>query len=585
MPRAWRWAIAVGALALVLYVPGLNRVPPYLHHDEVFFSNQAYAVAKTGRDTAGHFLPAFFEVYPGWWYQPILVYFSALFLTVLPFTETAIRLPSVAIGVIDVVLLYFVARRLLRHTGWAAIAAVLLALTPAHFIQARMAVDPIYPLPFVLAWLLCLAAFLDGEGTNWLVGAGLALGVGMFSYVGAWVMMPIYLALTCVVVARASTKPAKSIAMVCSGVALPLAASVPFLVRHPEVLISKWWQYGSAAGASASALDPVQRLSEFLSYGNLTDRVSLYFEFFNPSYLFMSGGTHIVSSTREAGVFLLPLAVLIPVGIYKLLRDGRSALAVLVVAGFATAPLGALLVNEHGVIERELVLLPFGAILAAVGARHLWSAPLETRLRFAKWIALGMAVFGLSYGAWTLVRTGHLTRMTPPLIAAAAMLYLIAELSERDGSWRIVTACLLFACAVQFAVFHRDYVGDYPRRAAGWFDFNHRGAMEAIIAREPRTMPARVFVSKNLQFAEVFWRLYCSKAGRQDLYSMMTFFDPASTSPSMIPPGAFVLVLTMEANGGSAAFRTRSALSLIEDIPEIGGQPVFSVLVMPLQAS
>jgi hypothetical protein len=66
---------------------------------------------------------------------------------------------------------------------------------------------------------------------------------------------------------------------------------------------------------------------------------------------------------------------------------------------------------------------------------------------------------------------------------------------------------------------------------------------------------------------------------------MMTFFDPSSTSESTIPPGAFVLVLTTEANGGSAAFRTRSALSLIEDIPEIGGQPVFSVLVMPLQVS
>ncbi|HET9833568.1 MAG TPA: glycosyltransferase family 39 protein [Vicinamibacterales bacterium] len=579
--KAWHWAVAVGALALLLYVPGLSSSPPYLHHDEVFFANQAYEVARTGRDTAGHFLPVFFEVYPGWWYQPILVYFSALFLKVLPFSEATIRLPSVAIGIIDVVLVYFVARRLFRDTHWAAFAAVGLALTPAHFLQARLAVDSIYLLPFVLIWLLCVVSFLDGGGTSWLAGAGVALGAGLFSYVAAWVLAPVYLALTCIVLAGASDKPAKSIAALCSGFALPVAAAVPFLVRHPEMLASKWSLYGAAG---ASNLGPVQRLGEFLTYGNLTDRVGLYFEFFNPSYLFMSGGTHIVSSTREVGVFLLPLAIFVPVGIYTLLHDDRSAAAVLVLAGFATAPVAALLVNEHGVIERELVVLPFGALLATFGVRRLWSASLTTRLPLVRWIALAIAMFGLSYAAWRLATTGHLSRMTVPLIVCAALLYLVAYLSERTESWRVITLGLLFACAVQFAGFYRDYFGDYRRRASGWFEFNHRGGMEAIITREPRERPAPVLVSKNMQFAEVFWRLYCSKAGREDLYPLMMFFDPASTSPPAMPPGTFVLVLTAEAND-RVAFPARSALTLVEEVPEVGGHPVYSVLVMPPHSS
>ena len=100
--------------------------------------------------------------------------------------------------------------------------------------------------------------------------------------------------------------------------------------------------------------------------------MSLYFEFFNPSYLFMSGGVKIVSSTRTAGVFLLPLAVLIPIGIYQLVRYRKDAWSAVVVAGFATAPIAAVLISEHGAVERELELIPFGVLLAASGLQWLW---------------------------------------------------------------------------------------------------------------------------------------------------------------------------------------------------------------------
>jgi len=230
------------------------------------------------------------------------------------------------------------------------------------------------------------------------------------------------------------------------------------------------------------------------------------------------------------------------------------------------------------------VLLPFGALLATFGVRRLWSATLTAQLRFVRWIALAIVVFGLSYAVWRLATTGHLSRLTPALIVCAGLLYLVAYLSERDQSWRFVTIGLVLVCAVQFTVFYRDYFGDYRRRASGWFEFNHRGAMEAIITRERREKPAPVFVSKNLQFAEVFWRLYCSKAGRDDLYPLMTFFDPASTSPPVMPPGAFVLVLAAEAND-RLAFPARSALTLVEEVPEVGDHPVFSVLVVPPHSS
>ena len=60
-------------------------------------------------------MPVYFPIgpleRPLMWFQPMLMYTIALVLRVLPFTESSIRLPMVGVGIIDVVLMYFVAKR------------------------------------------------------------------------------------------------------------------------------------------------------------------------------------------------------------------------------------------------------------------------------------------------------------------------------------------------------------------------------------------------------------------------------------------------------------------------------------------
>ena len=103
------------------------------------------------------------------------------------------------IATLNVVLMYFVARRLFGTERWAFVAAALLAMTPAHFLHGRLLFDFIYPLPFVLTWLLFLLKYLD-SGRPWLLfAATTALGVGVFSYIASVIMMPVYLALTALV--------------------------------------------------------------------------------------------------------------------------------------------------------------------------------------------------------------------------------------------------------------------------------------------------------------------------------------------------------------------------------------------------
>src|SRR5882762_7562651 len=142
----------------LLYAHRLEFAPPHLEIDEVLIAVDAHAIATTGRDLRGELLPLYSQTAEHSWYQPFVIYLTTLVLTVLPLSEWAIRLPTVGIGILNIVLIYFVGRQLFESELFGIGAAALLALTPAHFIHSRYGMDYIYPLPFILAWLLCLVS-------------------------------------------------------------------------------------------------------------------------------------------------------------------------------------------------------------------------------------------------------------------------------------------------------------------------------------------------------------------------------------------------------------------------------------------
>src|SRR6185369_9672317 len=216
--RAVSIAVILAAGTLALYASRLDRAPIYLAHDEVDVAVESYSVATTGRSTGGEYLPLYFRT-PAFvaGRDPISIYLTALVLTLRPLSEAAIRLPSALIGVLNVVLLFFVGREVFERDDLAAVAAGVLAFAPAHFIHSRMAVTVIYTLPFVELWLLCMIVGVTRR-TPWLFAAGgLALGVGMYSYVAGLLMMPLYLAITGVVLWATGQLRARPVAALAAG--------------------------------------------------------------------------------------------------------------------------------------------------------------------------------------------------------------------------------------------------------------------------------------------------------------------------------------------------------------------------------
>src|SRR5262249_131637 len=138
----------------------------------------------------------------------------------------------------------------------------------------------------------------------------------------------------------------------------------------------------------------------------VTDRMSTYWRFFDPAFLFMVGGyTRMTNSTRLVGVFLLPL----------------------------------------------LVLIPLGVLLAMFGLERLLAAP--SRLARAA--------------------AGVLLAMVP----------------------------------LHFAFFLVHYFGDYHRHAAFWFEWDHLGALQQVIAHAPGHDRSIWLSNGDDKMMETYWRL------------------------------------------------------------------------------
>jgi 4-amino-4-deoxy-L-arabinose transferase-like glycosyltransferase len=455
-------------LALVIagggvYATRLGEVPAYVMHDEAQGALQAQSIATTGRDLTGRFLPLYFtepEFPPG--RDPALIYFTAAVLKVVPFSEAGVRSSAAAIAVLNVVLIFLVARRLFHSTAMGLVAAGLLLLTPIHFIRGRLLLSPLFTIPFILAWLWLLWRFTLEPTVTRLLACAVVLGLGMYSYLAAVVMMPIYLLITMAIgLRRVGTTPVMKAGVAFAATLLPMAV---WYVTHPERNTEIVSQYQ----LDAAAASPVSRW------------VGLYWSFFDPSFLFVSGDSSLINSTREAGFFPMAFAVLIPIGLYGLIRS-RQPVPIAILIGLLTSPIVSII---SGAIEMNRVMfaIPFGVLTAASGVHVL----IETRA----WAARAAAGLLVLWVAW------------------------------------------------QFAGFHAGYMGGYRAASASWFAGSAREGVRAIMNRAAGTT-GPVYVSAEIDWVHRTWRFYAIADGKTEMIDRVVY---VKEPPADAAPGALFLV-------------------------------------------
>jgi 4-amino-4-deoxy-L-arabinose transferase-like glycosyltransferase len=448
-------AALVAALTGAFYARGLDVSPPHLTHDEIKFALQAHAVAETGRDINGRLFPVYF-IEPGFSVgrDPLCIYVTAAVLSVLPLSETSIRFATVLVGAAAVALLYVLALELFASPVLAAIVAGVMALSPTFYIHSRLALSVLYPVPFTILWLIVLHRYLSAGTRRAAYATGVVLGAGIYSYLAAAIMMPLYLAMTVLVmVVKRDRRGAVAVTIAFAVMLIPIAAWQVVEPDRYRNIISAYRLFDTQPG--------IEDRPTPASVGRgIIGRVDTYWDSFNPGRLFFTGESSVQISTREVGSLLTPVAVLLVAGLWSLRQRSDDVMPRWVwIVGLVSAPLPAVIMADVE-IRRWLVVVPFAAIVAGFGADRF-------------------------------VRGG--TR------------------------GRVVLAMLIALMIVQFASFSRDYFGPYRDRSTVWFGGNIRAALTTVLEEARAHPPSVVYISNDIPWVDAYWRFYSTVDGQGGL--------------------------------------------------------------------
>jgi hypothetical protein len=267
------------------------------------------------------------------------------------------------------------------------------------------------------------------------------------------------------------------------GFIIPLAWLFRWHFQHPS-------RYSDLIGTYhlyETHLNPLQGIKDLSSGFSIGVRSGVYWDFFNPSFLFFVGDSSLMNSTRLVGVFLWPVAMFLLVGIHRMLTR-RSPLDILVLSGLLTSPIAGILVAEVA-LRRALVMVPFVILIAVSGIENMLSS-----------------------------------RRVAPRLAAVALLAMIG---------------------MQFRSFYLDYMGDYRTRSAVWFGGNIRDTLVDVMRRTRHAPAASVHVTASIPFYDSYWTFYAITQGREDL--IPTFFDPKEFDPRTVSGPALLVLHTAAA--------------------------------------
>ena len=184
--------ILILLLATILRFYQLNSLPPSLNWDEISHGYNAYSLLKIGQDQWGSSWPKFnFRAYGD--YPTIAnLYLTMPFIYIFGLNALAIRLPHAILGVIFVILIYFLTLEITKNKFTAFCAMFLAAITPWAVFPSRGVFQSNLSLTFLTAGLLF---FYKSFKRPWqLLLSSVFFSVSLYSYHNTRIAVPVILA-------------------------------------------------------------------------------------------------------------------------------------------------------------------------------------------------------------------------------------------------------------------------------------------------------------------------------------------------------------------------------------------------------
>lgn len=180
--------LIIVVLSVILRFYKLDVIPPSLSWDEAAVGYNAYTIANFGRDEWGKFFPLSFKSFEDD-KHPVHIYLTAISVRLLGLSEFSTRLPAALFGVLNVVVIFFLAKAIFDNNLMGLFAALFLAISPYNIQFSRFNHEANFALFF---FMLGLLLFFKGIQNNKILlpWGFLSFGISLLSYHASKVVVP-----------------------------------------------------------------------------------------------------------------------------------------------------------------------------------------------------------------------------------------------------------------------------------------------------------------------------------------------------------------------------------------------------------
>lgn len=357
MSKIYLILIIIAVLAATLRLYRLDSAPPSISWDEAAVGYNAYSIANFGRDEYGKFFPAFFKSF-GDDKHPVHIYETALSVKLLGLSEFSTRLPSAIFGVLNVVLIFFLARVLFQTDILAFMAAIFLAVSPYNIHFSRFNHEANFALAFFMLGLIFFFQFL--KKNKYLCLSVLNFGIAFIAYHPSKVVVPVVLVLLIFLYGKQLIKNKKELVLVSI-----IAAFFFLLVIANPALIGFARINQTFLGDNVIKSSYLYKLTNNKLLGWLNVSFTQYSWHFSENYLFISGDKNSRLSDR-VGEFYKIDGIFLLVGLgYLLYKRSKFGLVLLVWA--FVAPIPSAMVAEAPHAGRSMYMMGSWHLISAAG--------------------------------------------------------------------------------------------------------------------------------------------------------------------------------------------------------------------------
>lgn len=384
-------------LAAILRFYKLDTIPPSLSWDEAAVGYNAYTIANFGHDEWGRFFPLSFKSFEDD-KHPVHVYLTAISVKVFGLSEFSTRFPSALFGVLNVVIIFFLAGAIFGSNLIGLLAALFLAISPYNIQFSRFNHEANFALFF---FMLGLVFFLKGirENGKYLPWGFLSFGISLLSYHSSKVVIPPLILLAVVLFWKDLLRIKKHLLVA----VLVLSFTLSLMVFDKSLLGGARIQQTSIGRDRITETVLFKKTNnEFL--GGMEITFKQYLSHFDIKYLFVTGSSNSKFSIQTVGQFYKLDALFLSIGFIGVVwgilskRDLRKKLLILL-SWALLAPVPSSLVTEAPHAARALFMMGSWILISAYGF-YLLVVFLKSKIIRAVVIVLGFLTISWLFKAY-----------------------------------------------------------------------------------------------------------------------------------------------------------------------------------------